>query len=173
MPRATQPAPRTAVAETPTVGDRRLDNLRRFAWLLDNSIPVPGTRFRIGLDAIIGLIPGIGDLAGGAASVWFVLQAARLGAPKSVVARMVANVAIETIVGAVPLLGDLFDAGWKANARNMALVERHAVAPSAARTSSRKFFAALGVGLALMLVGAAVLAVLGIRALSEILQRTF
>ena len=173
MPRVTQPARTTAPTATATVGDRRLDSLRRFAWLLDNSIPIPGTKWKIGLDAIVGLIPGIGDLAGGAASGWFVLQAARLGAPKSVVARMIANVGIEMLVGAVPLLGDLFDAGWKANARNMALVERHVTAPTVARASSRKFLAGLGFGLVLMLIGAAVLAVLGIRAMSEIIQRTF
>lgn len=172
MPRVTPPV-RTMPAPAATLGDRRLDGLRRFAWLLDNSIPIPGTKWKIGLDAIIGLIPGVGDLAGGAASGWFVLQAARLGAPKSVIARMVANVGIEMIVGAVPLLGDLFDAGWKANARNLALVERHVAAPTVARASSRKFLAGLGVGLVLLLLGAAVLAVLAVRALSELAQRTF
>ena len=171
MPRVTQPARTTAPAAT--VGDRRLDGLRRFAWLLDNSIPIPGTKWKVGLDAVIGLIPGIGDLAGGAASGWFVLEAARLGAPKSVVARMVANVGIEMIVGAVPLLGDLFDATWKANARNLALVERHMNAPAVARASSRRFMAGLGIGLVLMLIGAAVLAVLAIRAISGIIQQTF
>ena len=173
MPRVTQPARRPAPGPATAVGDTRLDNLRRFSWLLDNSIPIPGTKWKIGLDAIIGLIPGVGDLAGGAASGWIVLQAARLGAPKTVIARMIANVGIEMLVGTIPLIGDLFDAGWKANARNLALVERTMTAPTVARASSRRFLAGLAFGLVLMLIGAAVLAILGIRALSGIISRTF
>src|SRR5918996_1184588 len=92
--------------------------LARLAWLLDNSIALPGTRFRIGLDAILGLVPGLGDLLGVLLSSYIVREAARLGAPPSVLARMVWNVAIEGIAGMVPFLGDVFDAACKANQRN-------------------------------------------------------
>jgi Domain of unknown function (DUF4112) len=98
---------------------RRLDRLSR---LLDNAFAIPGTRFRIGLDGILGLIPGIGDATGAALSI---VQAARLGLPVSTLLRMVGNVALETVVGAVPIVGDIFDIVWKANIRNMALLRGH------------------------------------------------
>src|SRR3954462_2253619 len=92
--------------------------LARIAWLLDNSIALPGTRFRIGLDAILGLIPGFGDLAGVLLSSYIVREAARLGAPPSVLARMAWNVAVEGVIWIAPFFGDVFDAVWKANQRN-------------------------------------------------------
>ena len=101
---------------------RRLDKLSR---LLDNAFAIPGTRFRIGLDGILGLIPGIGDATGAALSIYLIVQAARLGLPVSTVLRMVGNVALETVVGAVPIVGDIFDIVWKANIRNMALLRGH------------------------------------------------
>src|SRR4051812_43943476 len=87
--------------------------LARVAWLLDNSIRIPGSKFRIGLDAILGLIPGIGDVLGVLLSSYIVREAARLGAPPSVLLRMAFNVAVEGIVGIVPFVGDVFDAAWK------------------------------------------------------------
>ena len=129
---------------TPEVGtvDRRTALVRRLdtlAYLLDNSIPIPGTGTRFGIDALIGLIPGVGDAAGALLSGYIVLQAARLGTGFPVILRMLLNVGIETLVGAVPLLGDLFDAGWKANDRNMRLLHRAVDAPGAARRSSLAF----------------------------------
>lgn len=112
---------------------RRVDAL---AHLLDNSIPVPGTGMRFGLDAVIGLVPGVGDAAGAVLSGWIVLEGARLGAGFTVIVRMLLNIAIETVVGAIPFLGDLFDAGWKANVRNIRLLHRAIDAPGAARRSS-------------------------------------
>src|SRR5918999_2546085 len=97
--------------------------LARLAWLLDNSIPLPGTRFRIGIDAIIGLVPGLGDLLGVLLSSYIVREAARLGAPPSVLTRMAFNVAPEGLVGLVPVVGDVFDAAWKANQRNLVLLD--------------------------------------------------
>ena len=87
-------APRLGAAELD-----RLDRLRRLGYLLDNSIPIPGTRYRIGLEAIIGLVPGLGDLVGGGFSAWIILQAARLGAPPSLVARMGWNLLVDAVVG--------------------------------------------------------------------------
>ena len=117
--------------------------LARLAWLLDNSIPLPGVKFRIGLDAILGLIPGFGDLLGVLLSSYIVREAARAGAPPSVLTRMAFNVAVEGIVGIVPVLGDVFDAAWKANQRNLALFEAHLANPRRARASSRAFVAGL------------------------------
>jgi len=129
---------------------RRLDAL---AHLLDNSIPIPGTGTRFGMDAVVGLIPGIGDAVGGLMSAYIVLEAARLGAGPAVVMRMLMNVAIETVVGAVPVVGDLFDAGWKANARNMRLLHTAIDAPGAARKSSRLFVALVFLALLVLFAG--------------------
>ena len=98
--------------------------LKQLAWLLDSSIPIPGTRFTIGLEALIGLFPFIGDLVGVALSSFILKEAARLGTPKSVLLRMSFNVALEGIVGMVPFAGDVFDAAFKANQRNFRLLER-------------------------------------------------
>lgn len=108
---------------TPDVA-RRLKRLRTLAWILDRSIPLGGG-YRIGLDPIIGLIPGFGDWLGAGLSLWLVFEAVRLGVPAPIIARMGLNILIETVAGAVPLLGDVFDAAWQANQRNLKLVERH------------------------------------------------
>jgi hypothetical protein len=110
-----------------------LDALRRWAVLLDSVFRVPGTNIRFGLDAIVGLIPGIGDISTPVFAAMLLLQAVRMRLPFVVQARMVLNAAIDMLVGLVPVLGDLVDIGWKANLRNLALLERHArpgVAPS-------------------------------------------
>lgn len=95
------------------------------AQLLDNSITVPGTSYKIGLDPIVGLIPGIGDLIGAVLSAYIVLEAARADVPGFVLFRMLVNVGFDTLLGAVPAVGDFFDAAWKSNTRNVALLERH------------------------------------------------
>jgi hypothetical protein len=103
-----------------------LDALRRWAVLLDSAFRVPGTGIRFGLDAIVGLIPGIGDISTPAFATLILLQAVRMRLPVVVQARMVLNAAIDMLIGLVPILGDLVDIGWKANLRNLALLERHA-----------------------------------------------
>lgn len=108
-----------------TADDRGLKHARAIARALDTAVGIPGTRFRFGLDPILGLVPGLGDVVGAVLSGYIVLTGVRLGAPSSMVARMVANVAIDTLVGSVPVVGDLFDAGWKSNIRNIALIEKH------------------------------------------------
>lgn len=133
-----------------------LDRVRRLAWLLDNSIPLPGLRFRIGVEAILGLIPGIGDALGVALSSYILREAWRLGVPRSVLLRMGLNVAIEGIVGAVPLLGDLFDAAWKANLRNVALLEAHVNDPR--RTERASAVTVFGVIAGVLLATVAVFA---------------
>jgi hypothetical protein len=128
--------------------------------LLDSAIRVPGTRYRFGIDAIIGLVPGIGDAIGAIISAFIVFQAARLGASTSTVIRMMGNVALDTIVGEIPLLGDLFDAGWKANVRNMALLEAHLQRPVSTARASRRVLLLLGIGLLMLLAGVIALGIL-------------
>jgi hypothetical protein len=130
--------------------------LRTISWLFDDLVRIPGTNLRFGLDALIGLFPGGGDLVGGAVSVYALPIAARLGAPTPVILRMALNILIDAALGAVPLLGDLVDAGWKANRRNVELLEQYLAAPAAARRSSSVFvfLTATVVLLSLVAIGA-------------------
>lgn len=135
-----------------------LRGAQSLARILDTAFTVPGTRFRVGLDPIIGLIPGIGDLAGVALSITILFQAARLGVPGSTLLRMGANIGLEALVGTVPIVGDLFDAGWRANARNVRLMEAFVADPARASRSGNRWLlgTAAGVGALLLgLVGAA------------------
>lgn len=95
--------------------------MRTAAYLLDESLRVPGTRYRIGIDPLVGLLPVAGDTVTGLLSLYIVVEAARLGVSPGTLAKMVANVAIDVAGGSVPYLGDLFDAAWKANRRNLRL----------------------------------------------------
>lgn len=103
-----------------------LEAMRRYAWILDSLFEIPGVKVRVGLDAIAGLVPGLGDLTTPVFSAWLLLQAFRMRVPKIILLRMIFNVALDALVGLVPVVGDLFDIGFKANMRNLALVERHA-----------------------------------------------
>ena len=109
----------------------RRARLNRLAWLLDSSMRVPGTDFRFGLDALLGLVPGGGDAAGVLLSGYIILEAARMGVPGRTLFLMVLNVAVEALVGAIPLAGDLFDAAWKANQRNVSLLNAWLGVPGA------------------------------------------
>ena len=106
--------------------EQRLAVLRRVSGMLDSAMLVPGTSIRFGLDPILGLIPGLGDLVSPLFAIGILWQARDLGIPKVVQLRMIFNVAIDTLIGVVPVVGDLFDVAWKANDMNMALLERHA-----------------------------------------------
>ena len=119
-----------------------LNQVDRLAWLLDNSIHIPLINYRIGLDALIGLIPGLGDAAGLIVSSFIVLQAIRLRAPRAILLRMVFNIVMEALVGLIPVLGDLFDATFKANARNVRLLRLTLEEPA----NSRAINAASGKG---------------------------
>ena len=96
---------------------------RSIARLLDTAFRVPGTNIRFGLDGILGLIPGVGDVTGAALSGYVILTAARAGAPNTLLARMLVNVGLDALVGAVPVLGDIFDVAFRANVRNSALLD--------------------------------------------------
>jgi hypothetical protein len=106
---------------TATITDEQLDQL---ASLLDDMFQLPGTRIRFGLDAIIGLIPGLGDLITGALSFLILYGAWQRGLPRVTITRMLANVAIDTVVGTVPIFGDAFDVIWKSNRMNYNLLTR-------------------------------------------------
>jgi hypothetical protein len=120
VPALLEPSDRAQRIIAPT--DRRLARMRFLSRLLDNAILLPGG-YRIGLDPLLGLLPGAGDFLGGTLSLWLIYDAARLGISKRTLARMGLNVLLDTTVGAVPVVGDVMDALWKSNARNMRLVE--------------------------------------------------
>ena len=103
----------------------RLARLRRLAWIIDAAFRLPGTRFRFGLNSLIGLTPAAGDAVLAAISLYIVWEAHALGVPRHKLAKMLGNVGVETLAGAVPVLGDLFDMTFKANLRNLAIVEEH------------------------------------------------
>jgi hypothetical protein len=109
--------------EPATASSHRIKRLRSLSRLLDSAIPLPGG-YRIGLDGLIGLIPGIGDVACGIASSYIIIESARLGASIPTLIRMVFNVLLESIIGLIPIFGDLFDFAWKANEKNMALMDK-------------------------------------------------
>jgi len=128
---------------------RGLAEIEALAWLLDNSIPVPGTGGRrFGIDALIGFVPVVGDLVSGGIGLFVVWRGSRLGMPRIVVARMLANSAIDIAIGAIPFIGDAFDLWFKANTRNLAIIRRHLEEPD---TSTRRDWLTL-VGLIGLLV---------------------
>jgi Domain of unknown function (DUF4112) len=102
-----------------------LNRIRRLSRLMDTSLGIPGTRFRIGLDPILGLIPGAGDLISTGFSAYIIILAARFRIPPKDLAWMIFNVGLETVVGTVPLVGDIFDAFYKSNIRNLDILEKH------------------------------------------------
>ena len=102
-----------------------LEHLDQIAYWLDDRFRIPGTGFRVGLDGLVGLIPGVGDVATNAVTGYIVYRAWRLGVPPSLLVRMLSNLGIDFVVGLVPLVGDLLDIGYKANRRNAHLLRRH------------------------------------------------
>jgi hypothetical protein len=105
---------------------RRLEALRQVSRVLDSAFVLPATTFRVGLDPLLGLVPGLGDLASPLFTLVILWQSRDFGVPRVVQLRMIFNVAIDALVGLLPVAGDIFDFGWKANDRNVALLERHA-----------------------------------------------
>ena len=108
-----------------TETEQSVARLEALAKLMDGSFTVPGTNIRLGLDAVIGLVPVAGDLVSGLISTYMIWEARRLGAPKVLIARMVANTFFDTTIGAIPVLGDAFDMLFRGNMKNMALLRRH------------------------------------------------
>ncbi|MFD1564995.1 DUF4112 domain-containing protein [Haloarchaeobius amylolyticus] len=104
-----------------TVDDGAIERMRLVAHTLDEGIRVPGTDFRVGLDPIVGILPGAGDTAAAAVSLYLIVEAARMGVSNSTLLRMLANVGVDTVIGSIPVLGVVFDAFWKANTWNLKL----------------------------------------------------
>ena len=109
--------------EQKELNEEKLLRLKRLSHNLDEAFTIPGTERKIGIDPIIGLIPGGGDLIGGALSIYIMHAGIRMGMPRSVIIRMFGNIALEFIIGCIPIIGDLFDAMWKSNQRNVKLIE--------------------------------------------------
>jgi hypothetical protein len=105
--------------------ETRLKRIRLLSHLLDEQFRIPGTTYRIGLDGLLGLIPGVGDAAGALLSIYILYEAMRLGTSRPVLLRMIANIGIDAVGGAVPIVGDIFDMAWKANKKNAALLHAY------------------------------------------------
>jgi hypothetical protein len=127
-----------------------LQRIEKLAHWLDEIVRIPGTRIRIGLESIIGLIPGVGDIAGLAMGGYLVLEAHRLGAPSELKLRMLRNVALDALVGAVPVAGDLFDFAYRSNRRNLQMLLGH-YRPQAAASAPPPGWRWLRLGLLLAL----------------------
>jgi hypothetical protein len=138
---------------TSAATDEALDHL---ATLLDDAFQIPGTRIRYGLDAIIGLIPGLGDIVTGLMSMIIVFVGWQRGIPKITQARMMMNIVIDTAVGAIPIFGDAFDVAWKANRMNIRLLKRASEAPSRRNTLADWFFFLVLLVIAFLIVAAPV-----------------
>jgi Domain of unknown function (DUF4112) len=132
------------------------DSLQRLSWLMDDLIRIPGLGWSFGLDALVGLIPGFGDTATSLASFYILVSAVRYKVPKVTLLRMGMNLGIDYIVGSFPLVGDLFDAWWKSNQRNVALLSQRAtVSASEARKGELSDWLFVGL-IILLLAGLAV-----------------
>jgi hypothetical protein len=132
------------------------DSLQRLGWLMDDLIRVPGLGWRFGLDAIVGLIPGFGDTATSLVSFYILVAAVRYRVPKVTLLRMGMNIGIDYVVGSFPLVGDFFDAWWKSNQRNVALLgQRATVSASEARKGELSDWLFVGL-IILLLAGLAV-----------------
>ncbi|MCY7274117.1 MAG: DUF4112 domain-containing protein, partial [Phormidesmis sp. CAN_BIN44] len=127
--------------------------------ILDNAIPIPGTPYRIGIDPIVGLLPGGGDLVMAAFSVYIVWESARLGLPRSTVTQMVSNLVFDTVMGSVPVAGDLLDVTWKANSKNVRLLEAHLDSPQHQKKANKGFVLLLLFGFLALVISIAALSV--------------
>ena len=150
-------------AERFRAAERRIE---RVTHVLDELIGIPGTPVKVGLDPIVGLIPVVGDAVAGIVGAWVIAEAARFGIPRIVLARMVVNLVVDLAIGAIPLLGDLYDVAFRSNSRNLALFRRHALEPDASTRGDQAFF----VGLGLLVVGMLWLIATVLGAIWQVLQ---
>ncbi len=150
---------------SPSAKNNRIKRLERLAWFLDSAIPIPGIEARVGFDPLIGLLPGVGDSLGALFSSYILLAAARLGAPRAVLLKMAFNISVDAVIGAVPVLGDLFDFAWKANQRNVNLLGAYLDQPRKTVVTSRFFVWGLGLLLAGVVIFVGLLSFLLVRAL--------
>lgn len=151
--------------------DPRIARLRRLVRVWDEAVRVPGTRFAVGLDPLVGLIPGLGDIAGALVAGSVLLTALHAGVPTAVATRMLLNIALDASIGAIPVAGDVFDAGFRANANNVALLERWLARPDRAARGSRVALAAVAIGALAVVVATAAAAAWIVRAVLHVLAR--
>jgi Domain of unknown function (DUF4112) len=121
----------------------KLEHIRHLSHLWDKAFAVPGTNFRFGLESIIGLLPVGGDFVGIILSGYILFHAFQFNLPKTLLVRMIFNVLLDGVVGSIPFLGDLFDTTWKANTKNVKLLEAHLLSPETTRKQDSKFLAIL------------------------------
>lgn len=124
----------------------------RLAWLLDDWIRIPGTNIRFGLDALVGLVPGVGDVVTGTGSVALLLYALRERIPTPALARMVANIGVDVLGGALPVVGDAFDVAWRSNRKNLDIIKRYQDDPKAEPSPADRALVAVGIVLAVLSV---------------------
>jgi uncharacterized protein DUF4112 len=152
-------------AERFRVAEQRIGRVTR---VLDELVGVPGTPIKVGLDPVIGLIPVVGDAVAAGVGAWVIAEAARFGVPRLVLGRMVVNLLLDLGVGAIPILGDVYDMFFRSNSRNLDLFRRHALDPDASTRGERAFFA----GLLLVIVGILWLAFVALGTLVDWLANT-
>jgi hypothetical protein len=153
----------------PSSKGKKLQNLKSLSRLLDSIIPLPGG-YRIGIDGLLGLIPGIGDIAGGVASSYIIIESARLGASTTTLLRMVFNVLVESIIGLIPFLGDLFDFIWKANEKNTALMEKQLHEPQPPNSPEYRLKVTVVIIILVLFLSIVVLAYLGFMILIRLIE---
>ncbi len=142
-------------------------DVERLARWLDDAFTVPGTRFRVGWDGILGMVPGVGELVTTVPAIWIVLRAVSMGVPGPVAARMVGNIALENVIGTIPVVGDLFDFAWKANRRNLRLLARYQRDPTGTRLRSA---GALAVALVAVVLVAVILVAIPLMIVAALLR---
>jgi hypothetical protein len=156
------PVPRVRVAPPPAEKAPRTDWAEKLVRILDDGIRIPGTSFGIGLDPILGFfLPGAGDVVTGVGGVALLLTALRKGVPTIVIARMLVNIAIDTIFGSIPIVGDVFDLFYRANRRNLELIEKFEDDPDAEPTTADYVLVGLAVLLLLLNIAIPILIIYG------------
>jgi hypothetical protein len=140
----------------------------RVTHVLDELVTVPGTSQKIGLDPVVGLIPVVGDAVAAGVGLWVIGEAARFGIPRVALGRMIVNLVLDLAIGAIPILGDLYDVAFRSNSRNLALFRRHALDPEASTRGDQAFL----VGLALLVAGIVWLLVVALGAVWQFLTTT-
>ncbi|BAZ85983.1 DUF4112 domain-containing protein [Dolichospermum compactum] len=146
----------------------RLKRLRQLSGLLDNIITIPGTPIGVGLDPIIGLLPIGGDALGLIFSFYIIIESAQLGVPTATLGRMVMNVIVDSLVGAIPMLGDLFDFAWRANNYNIILLEEALKSPYQNQKGDKSFILIFSIGLFVLAIVLISIPVILIRILWQI-----
>jgi hypothetical protein len=149
----------------------RLKRMRQLTKILDGAIAIPGTKQRFGLDPILGLIPGGGDTVSAALSGYIIIEAALMGLPREALMKMVMNLLIDTAVGTVPVLGDVFDVFSKANVRNMQIVESHVQLPQPSAKADRLFIGLLIVGLIIFALAVGSITIWALNSIGHLLSK--